>query len=44
MIDLYTLVFGNLQSWYYAFAITYMIGLPIWYFWKKYLMHKKDNK
>jgi hypothetical protein len=44
MQELYTSIFGNIQTWYYILAITYMIGLPLWYIWKKFLMHKEDKK
>ena len=43
MIELYTLVFGNIQAWFYCLGITYMIGLPIWFIWKRFIMHKKDK-
>ena len=42
MLELFKSVFGNLQEWFYCLAIFYMIAIPVYKGWKKFLMHKCD--
>jgi len=41
MIDLFNLIFdNNIQTYFYIFAICYMLAVPFWVIWRKFFMHK----
>lgn len=44
MLELFQTIFGNdLQNWFYALSIFWMIAIPVYKGWKKFLMHKCDK-